>query len=52
MLRRGHSTAEIAARLDITPVTVRRYISELVRKLGVENRAALISNGLGSSNGQ
>jgi DNA-binding NarL/FixJ family response regulator len=43
MLRRGHSTAEIADRLMIAPVTVRRHISELVRKLGVEDRAALTS---------
>jgi DNA-binding NarL/FixJ family response regulator len=41
MVRRGHRTAEIAERLSIAPVTVRRHISELVRKLGVENRAAL-----------
>ena len=41
MLRRGHKTAEIAERLSIAPVTVRRHISELVRKLGVEDRAAL-----------
>jgi DNA-binding NarL/FixJ family response regulator len=43
MLRRGHNTAEIADRLMIAPVTVRRHISELVRKLGVEDRAALTS---------
>jgi DNA-binding NarL/FixJ family response regulator len=41
MLRRGHKTSEIAERLEIAPVTVRRHISELVRKLGVEDRAAL-----------
>ena len=41
MLRRGHSTSAIAERLSIAPVTVRRHISELVHKLGVENRAAL-----------
>ena len=41
MLRRGHSTAEIADRLVIAPVTVRRHISGLVRKLGVESRAQL-----------
>jgi DNA-binding NarL/FixJ family response regulator len=41
MLRRGHSTASIARRLRIAPVTVRRHISELVRKLGVEGRAGL-----------
>ncbi|MFL5862885.1 MAG: LuxR C-terminal-related transcriptional regulator [Solirubrobacteraceae bacterium] len=42
MLRRGHSTAGIAERLQIAPVTVRRHISELVRKLGVASRADLI----------
>lgn len=42
MLRRGHSTAEIADRLEIAPVTVRRYVSDLVRKLGAGNRAGLI----------
>jgi DNA-binding NarL/FixJ family response regulator len=41
MLRRGRSTAEIAVRLEIAPVTVRRYVSDVVRKLGVENRASL-----------
>jgi DNA-binding NarL/FixJ family response regulator len=43
MLRRGHSTAEIADRLLIAPVTVRRHISALVQKLGVEDRADLIN---------
>ena len=42
MLRRGHTTGAIAARLEITPVTVRRHISELVRKLGVGDRGALV----------
>jgi DNA-binding NarL/FixJ family response regulator len=42
MLRRGHDTAEIAARLQITPVTVRRHVSELVHKLGVDGRADLV----------
>jgi NarL family two-component system response regulator LiaR len=42
MLRRGHTTATIAVRLRIAPVTVRRHISELVHKLGVESRADLI----------
>jgi DNA-binding NarL/FixJ family response regulator len=41
MLRRGSRTSEIADRLAIAPVTVRRHISELVRKHGVENRAEL-----------
>jgi DNA-binding NarL/FixJ family response regulator len=40
-LRRGDTTAIIAQRLGISPVTVRRHISDLVHKLGVENRAAL-----------
>lgn len=42
LLRRGHTTARIAERLEITPVTVRRHISDLVHKLGVENRSALV----------
>jgi DNA-binding NarL/FixJ family response regulator len=41
-LRRGGSTSEIARELNISPVTVRRHISELVRKLGVADRAGLI----------
>ena len=45
MLRRGKSTAAIAKRLQITPVTVRRHISELVRKLGVADRSELIQVG-------
>lgn len=43
MLRRGHTTAEIAQRLEIAPVTVRRHISALVSKLGVQNRSALLA---------
>ena len=42
-LRRGQSTAAIAERLQIAPVTVRRHVSELVRKLGVEDRSELIA---------
>jgi DNA-binding NarL/FixJ family response regulator len=45
LLRRGHTTAAIALRLGITPVTVRRHISELVHKLGVDNRSALTRSG-------
>jgi DNA-binding NarL/FixJ family response regulator len=44
-LRRGDTTAEIARRLGISPVTVRRHISGLVHRLGVENRAALSDAG-------
>jgi DNA-binding NarL/FixJ family response regulator len=43
MLRRGSSTSEIAERLKITPITVRRHVSGLVSKLGVTDRAELIS---------
>jgi DNA-binding NarL/FixJ family response regulator len=43
LVRRGHSPAEIARRLEISPVTVRRHTSDLVRKLGVENRGALVT---------
>lgn len=43
MLRRGHSTAEIATRIEIAPVTVRRHISELVHKFGVTSRSDLLT---------
>lgn len=38
LLREGHSTAEIAERLGLSPVTVRRYVGLLLKKLGVESR--------------
>jgi DNA-binding NarL/FixJ family response regulator len=42
LLRRGLSTGEIADRLDISPVTVRRHVGLLLRKLGVSDRAAAL----------
>jgi DNA-binding NarL/FixJ family response regulator len=41
LLRRGHTTAAIAERLKVAPVTVRRHISGVVQKLGVEDRSKL-----------
>jgi DNA-binding NarL/FixJ family response regulator len=43
MLRRGRTTAQIAQRLEIAPVTVRRHISELVHKMGVTDRSGLVA---------
>ena len=42
LLRRGLATAEIADRLDISPVTVRRHVGLLLRKLNVPDRAAAL----------
>ncbi len=42
LLRRGLATAEIADRLDISPVTVRRHVGLLLGKLGVPDRAAAL----------
>jgi DNA-binding NarL/FixJ family response regulator len=42
MLRQGHSTAEIARLMGRSPVTVRRHISDLVHKLDVPDRDALV----------
>jgi two-component system nitrate/nitrite response regulator NarL len=38
MLRNGRSTLQMAESLQISPVTVRRHVSELTRKLGVRDR--------------
>jgi two-component system, NarL family, nitrate/nitrite response regulator NarL len=42
LLRDGLSTAEIAERLGVSPVTVRRHVSLLLRKLRASNRAAAV----------
>jgi DNA-binding NarL/FixJ family response regulator len=42
LLREGHSTAEIAMRLGVSPVTVRRHVGLLVRKLGAPDREVAI----------
>jgi DNA-binding NarL/FixJ family response regulator len=34
----GHSTAEIASRLGVSPVTVRRHVGLLLQKLGAQSR--------------
>ena len=50
----GLSTAEIASRLFVQPITVRRHIADAVRKLRVTNRAeaiALLSDQWGSQSG-
>lgn len=42
LMAEGLRTSEIAPRLSITEVTVRRHVSSAVAKLGVANRAAAI----------
>jgi DNA-binding NarL/FixJ family response regulator len=42
-LLRPLTTEEVAAALGISAVTVRRHVSDAVRKLGVENRAAALA---------
>jgi DNA-binding NarL/FixJ family response regulator len=39
LLREGLGTAEMAARLGLSPVTVRRHLSLVLEKLGVSDRA-------------
>ena len=43
MLLRSASTAEIAAELGVAPVTVRRHIGSVERKLGVSTRAEVVA---------
>jgi DNA-binding NarL/FixJ family response regulator len=42
LLRDGHSTSEIAERLGVSQVTVRRHVGLLLRKLGAKDRAAAV----------
>jgi DNA-binding NarL/FixJ family response regulator len=42
LLRGGATTAEIAGELAIAPVTVRRHIGSVARKVGVANRTGLM----------
>lgn len=42
LMRAGLSTQEIAARLFVTPVTVRTHVSAIMRKLDVSDRDAAI----------
>lgn len=42
LLLDGQSTAEIAERLGVSPITVRRHVSLLLQKLGADSRAAAV----------
>ena len=42
LLREGHSTGEIADRLGVSPVTVRRHVGLLLNKLGAKDREAAV----------
>lgn len=42
LLREGQSTADMAERLGVSPVTVRRHVSLLRRKLGADSREAAV----------
>jgi DNA-binding NarL/FixJ family response regulator len=41
-LRRGDRTSEIAARLGISEVTIRRHVASVLRKLGMPNRRSAV----------
>jgi DNA-binding NarL/FixJ family response regulator len=42
LLREGRSTSEIAERLGVSPITVRRHVGLLLNKLGAKNREAAV----------
>jgi DNA-binding NarL/FixJ family response regulator len=43
LLSSGSTTAEIAGALSISPITARRHCSEIRRKLGAQDRAAVLA---------
>jgi DNA-binding CsgD family transcriptional regulator len=43
MLLRKANTAEIATELGVAPVTVRRHVGSVERKLGVSTRAEVVA---------
>jgi DNA-binding NarL/FixJ family response regulator len=43
LMRRGLSTAEIAERLFVSPVTVRRHVSQILKKLRVASREEAVA---------
>ena len=42
LLRDGHTTTEIATRLGVSPITVRRHVGLLLSKLGAKDREAAV----------
>lgn len=42
LLREGRSTAEIAERLGVSPITVRRHVGLLLNKLGAQDRESAV----------
>jgi DNA-binding NarL/FixJ family response regulator len=42
LLRDGLNTAEIAGRLGVSPVTVRRHTGSVLKKLGAPDRQAAV----------
>jgi DNA-binding NarL/FixJ family response regulator len=49
LLREGASTREIAERLNVAPVTVRTYVTSIVHKLGVKDRAEAARTPVGAA---
>ena len=45
LLRRGLTTAEIAARVSLSEVTIRRHLSDILRRTGAADREALRHGG-------
>jgi DNA-binding NarL/FixJ family response regulator len=42
LVRQGISNAQIARRLDLSPVTVRTHVNSILKKMGASNREALV----------
>ena len=44
LLGKGMTNKQIGKQLHLSPFTVRHHVSQLIKKLGVSNRAAVVAN--------
>ena len=49
LVAQGHTNKEVAARLYVSPLTIRTHLEHIYEKLGVGNRTEAVARVLGTS---